>query len=189
MTEILILSGSEAAGEKLSALCAMLPDSRVTVLPSGGAGREAASGNGFRLIVINSPLQDESGAETAEYLAENTSSGVLLILRSEQAEKLGERMEQLGVAVLEKPLSKELFFSAARLGMTMKSRLDRLLAENRALEVRMEETKLVGRAKCVLIEHLNMTEAQAHRYIEKQAMDLRISRYEVARGILSAYEF
>lgn len=189
MAEILILSGSETSGEKLSALCAALPDSHVTVLSSGSAGRSAALGNGYRLVVINSPLQDESGAETAEYLAANTTSGVLLILRSEQAEKIGARMEQFGVAVLEKPLSRDLFFSSARLGMTMKSRLDRLLAENHELEVRMEETKLVGRAKCVLIEHLNMTEAQAHHYIEKQAMDLRTSRFEVARGILSAYEF
>ena len=33
-----------------------------------------------------------------------------------------------------------------------------------------------------------MTEPQAHRYIEKQAMDLRITRREVAEGIISTYE-
>ncbi|MBO5438043.1 MAG: ANTAR domain-containing protein, partial [Thermoguttaceae bacterium] len=38
------------------------------------------------------------------------------------------------------------------------------------------------RAKCVLIEYLNMTEADAHRYIEKQAMDLRRSKRDLFRN-------
>ena len=33
-----------------------------------------------------------------------------------------------------------------------------------------------------------MTEAQAHRYLEKQAMDMRITKAEVAKSILSTYE-
>ena len=32
-----------------------------------------------------------------------------------------------------------------------------------------------------------MTEAEAHRYIEKQAMDLRLSRKEVAENIIHTY--
>ena len=47
---------------------------------------------------------------------------------------------------------------------------------------------MVDRAKCILIQYLNMTEPQAHRYIEKQAMDLRVSRREIAQGILQTYE-
>lgn len=189
MAEILILSGSDPAGEKLAALCAGLPEANVTLLRSGAAGRRAAAGNGYRLIVVNTPLSDEFGDGAAQALAENTTAGVLLIVRTEQAALLPERVEHYGVAVLEKPFSRELFLSAARLGLAAQMRLERLLEENRALAVRVEETRLVGRAKCVLIEHLNMTEDQAHHYIEKQAMDLRVSRTEVARGILSAYEF
>ena len=47
---------------------------------------------------------------------------------------------------------------------------------------------MVDRAKCAMIQYLNMTEPQAHRYIEKQAMDLRITKKEVARGILETYD-
>ena len=46
----------------------------------------------------------------------------------------------------------------------------------------------MDRAKCVLIQYLNMTETQAHRYIEKQAMDLRTTRRQIAEGILKTYE-
>ena len=42
----------------------------------------------------------------------------------------------------------------------------------------------MDRAKCVLIEYLKMTESEAHRFIEKQAMDMRITKREVAERIL-----
>ena len=48
--------------------------------------------------------------------------------------------------------------------------------------------KVVARAKCALMQSLKMTEAEAHRYIEKQAMDLRLSKREVAENILKIYE-
>ena len=48
--------------------------------------------------------------------------------------------------------------------------------------------RLVSRAKCCLVEHEQMTEAEAHRYIEKQAMDTRRDRTEIAQEILENYE-
>ncbi|HHT83072.1 MAG TPA: ANTAR domain-containing protein [Clostridiales bacterium] len=52
----------------------------------------------------------------------------------------------------------------------------------------MEEKDIVDRAKAVLIKHLSMTEQQAHRFIEKQAMDMRVNKTAVAEGILKTYE-
>ena len=51
----------------------------------------------------------------------------------------------------------------------------------------MEEIRMVNRAKWLLIEQLKMTEQQAHRYIEKQAMDRCITRRAVAEQILATY--
>ena len=55
------------------------------------------------------------------------------------------------------------------------------------LQEKMEEIRLVNHAKWVLIEQLKMTEEQAHKYIEKQAMDRCITRRSVAENILSTY--
>lgn len=51
-----------------------------------------------------------------------------------------------------------------------------------------EEKQLIKRAKRALMTYLGFTEPQAHRYIEKHAMDLRIQKVDVARGILKIYE-
>ena len=66
--------------------------------------------------------------------------------------------------------------------------LDFLKFQNQKLQNKLEEIRLIDRAKCVLIQYLNMTEQQAHRYIEKQSMDLRQSRVVTAESILKTYE-
>ena len=50
------------------------------------------------------------------------------------------------------------------------------------------EIRLVDRAKCILIQYLDMTEKEAHRHIEKLAMDKRKTRREIAESILRSYE-
>ena len=52
----------------------------------------------------------------------------------------------------------------------------------------MADIRTVNRAKWLLIENLGMTEKDAHYYIEKQAMDTRMSRREVAVGIIRTYD-
>ena len=51
----------------------------------------------------------------------------------------------------------------------------------------MEEIRLVNRAKWILIQHLKMNESDAHRYIEKRAMDTCVSRREIAENIIKTY--
>ena len=66
-------------------------------------------------------------------------------------------------------------------------RLNRAEDEKAELSAKIEELRIISRAKGVLIDQLRMSEAEAHRYIEKQAMDRCISRRAVAEKILSAY--
>ena len=51
----------------------------------------------------------------------------------------------------------------------------------------MNEIRIVNRAKWLLIGELKMTEPDAHRYIEKQAMDRCVSRCQIAEEIIRTY--
>lgn len=66
--------------------------------------------------------------------------------------------------------------------------IENLKNQNQKLQNKIDEIRLINRAKCVLIQCLSMTEQQAHRYIEKQSMDLRQSRSTTAESILKTYE-
>lgn len=56
------------------------------------------------------------------------------------------------------------------------------------LEEKMAEIRLVNRAKWVLIEQLKMTENEAHKFIERQAMDRCVTRRTIAENILATYK-
>ncbi|MBR2952905.1 MAG: ANTAR domain-containing protein, partial [Clostridia bacterium] len=56
-----------------------------------------------------------------------------------------------------------------------------------SIEEKMEEIRIVNRAKWILIRELKLDEPEAHRYIEKQAMDRCISKRIVAVEIIKSY--
>jgi response regulator NasT len=66
-------------------------------------------------------------------------------------------------------------------------RLRKIQKKTLSFEEKMVEIRVVNRAKWILISELKMEEPDAHRYIEKQAMDRCISRREVAEEIISTY--
>ena len=53
---------------------------------------------------------------------------------------------------------------------------------------REEDQKAIDTAKAILMERNRMTEPEAHKYIEREAMDSRRTRREVAQAILRMYE-
>ena len=69
-----------------------------------------------------------------------------------------------------------------------RERLRIMEKKNASVEEKIEEIRIVNRAKCLLIEQLKMTESEAHRYIEKQAMDRCVTRRVIAENIILTYK-
>ena len=89
---------------------------------------------------------------------------------------------------LAKPTAPQAVYQAMRLLVATRARLSAMEKKAETLAAKMEEIRVVNRAKWILIARFQMDEAAAHRYIEKQAMDTHRTRREVAQGILMAYE-
>ena len=56
------------------------------------------------------------------------------------------------------------------------------------LEAKVADIRIINRAKLLLVQHLQMTETEAHKYIEKQAMDTSMRRRTIAENIIRTYE-
>ncbi len=130
------------------------------------------------------PLPDEFGHELAQLAAGETTAGVILLAKAEIADSVAEKVEDDGVFVVPKPLSRVLFMQALRMTRAARSRLSGLQNENRRLQKRIEDIRLVDRAKCLLIECCGMSEPEAHSYIEQQAMNRRCPKRDIAQGII-----
>ena len=150
---------------------------------------EALETGAFDYILVNSPFAGGDGCRLAVEAAERQpEASVLLFVREEWLEKTAPQVEEQGVFVITKPINKSGFFDALRLVAAARKRLFGLTDENLRLRARIEELRLIDRAKCTLISVLNISEKEAHRTIEKQAMDLRLTKKQVAEHILRTYD-
>ena len=103
-------------------------------------------------------------------------------------EQVSYRVEQSGVITLAKPTTKQSLYIALRALTALRSKLLQMEQKTKALQQKMADIHTVNHAKWLLIQHDNMTENEAHRFIEKQAMDMRLPKSSIAENILKTYE-
>ena len=177
--------------EKFSAaLRALLPAGRYDPLVTVSGGKEARerlAGAHFDIAIINDPLPDLSGEALATEVCRDSGAGVLLLVRADDFPAVNQRVSPHGVLTLPKPTTETMIAQSLMLLCGTRERLRRLEERAVSMEEKMVEIRIVNRAKCLLIEQLKMTEAEAHRHIEKQAMDRCSSKKDIALAIIHTY--
>ena len=187
MEQILIVSSSQKSKELLIDIVKSAGKYDISSVDKGVLCREIIKNNNFDLIIINAPLRDDYGERLAKFISQNTNSDIILIVKNEDKNQL-YKIEESGIYVMEKPINKFLFIKIINSYIIHRRRYNFIINENKKLKKTISDIKLIDRAKITLVEYLNMSEDESHKYIEKQAMDLRITKVEVAKSILKIYE-
>lgn len=185
---VLIISSSNKSTDFLAHVLSESASFSVQTENTAGSARRRLITEQFDVILINAPLQDENGIELALDLTENTSSGVILFVRETDYEHITDRVEWHGVLTVSKPVHRQNVLQALHLALSTRERIRRVEKKNVKLTEKLDEFRLVNRAKWLLINALSMDEPQAHKYIEKMAMDLRITKRDAAENIIKTYE-
>ncbi|MCF0131828.1 MAG: ANTAR domain-containing protein [Pseudobutyrivibrio sp.] len=141
----------------------------------------------FDVCIINGPIQGMTGEQLSIDIAEKNICQVILFIKAELIEEITEKVENYGVITVSKPINKQMFWSALKLAKVVQTRITMAHKESEKLEQKLEDMKLISRAKILLVEHVGISEQDAHKYIEKTAMDSRQSRGDVAREIIKKY--
>ena len=132
----------------------------------------------YDLIVINAPLPDESGEQLARDIA----------VPSEVYDDALERVSDYGILVISKPVSIRSLDKALRFLTALQNRIMRIERKLQEAEERMQEIRVIDKAKFLLVEREGLTEDDAHRQIGKLAMNQGISRKLIAERIIESYE-
>lgn len=174
-----------------TAFSGMLPEGRYETPVTASAvstARQILLERSFDFIVINTPLPDEFGTRFAIDICRSSSAGILMFVKAEHYEEVYDKVTDLGVLLLQKPTSSQAVIQSLHLLTATRERMRRLERTADSLKEKMEEIRLVNRAKWLLIEQLKMTEPDAHRYIEKTAMDRCVTKRSVAESIIQIYQ-
>lgn len=185
---VLTVSG----GEKFHrATKALLPPSDywpVDCAMSAAQARRMLSEKEYDLLLINTPLPDDFGTALASDVCAESSTGVLLFVKSDVFDDVYAEVVEFGAMAIALPTSSQMVLQTVRGLCAARERLLRVQEKQATVEDKINEIRIVNRAKWLLIECLSMTEEDAHRYIDKMAMDQRITRRQAAEDIIKTYK-
>lgn len=189
MDRILVASSNDKATAMLVGLLKdIFPSCKTSITSTGLETRRAAGSGDYDCVLINCPLSDEYGNELAEIVSTSSDASCVAIAKAENADILADKLEDFGVMVIPKPLSRQNFYRSMKFVNASRKRMLGIRTENLKLHKKLEEIRIVNRAKIALMQYLGFNEQQAHRYLEKQAMDKRCTKLEVAQKVIEMYE-
>lgn len=184
---ILIVS---ATGSFTSAFADLLPEARyspVDTVTSISVAKRVLAEKTYDFVIINAPLPDDAGTRFAIDTCTTKQSAVLLLVKNDIHAGIHDRVAEYGVFTLPKPISKVTMTHALNWLESARERLRQFEKKSISIEDKMAEIRLVNKAKWLLISELKMSEPDAHRYVEKQAMDRCVSKRCIAEEIIKTY--
>jgi response regulator NasT len=160
----------------------------VDYLRSASSARRNILDRFYDIVVINTPLADENGVELAIDIAEDTNISVLVVTSSDIYGDVLDRVTDSGVLAIQKPFPRGLLNKSIRYLISIQNRMQVLSKEISKAKDKLEEIRVISRAKVMLVEKKNMTEDEAHRFIGNQAMNDGVSRKRAAERIMDDLE-
>ena len=184
---VLVVSASEKLNQALPEIFSVPVFSPVLFVSNISAARRAVAERDFDIVIVNSPLPDDPGLRFAVDTISSYQTVVLFLARTEQYAQSFDMLAEHGVFLIQKPTSRASFELAAGWLISARERMRKTEKKTLSIEEKMNEIRLVNRAKWLLISELKMTEPDAHRYIEKQAMDRCVQKRLIAEEIIKTY--
>lgn len=141
----------------------------------------------YDIVMINAPLSDDLGTKLCTDISRSSGTIVAVYASNDVFDDIQSKVSAQGVFVLHKPSSKVMVSQAISLMICARDRMRVLEQKVDKAESKLEEFRVVNKAKCMLIEHEGISEADAHRYIEKKSMDAGVAKKLVAQIIINDY--
>ncbi|HEX7404539.1 MAG TPA: response regulator [Candidatus Nanopelagicaceae bacterium] len=167
-------------------LVEMLVEAGYDVVAQASNGEEAIAlarehSPDLAILDVKMPIRD--GISAAE---EIISIAPVLMLTAFSQKELVERARDAGVmAYVVKPFSITDLLPAMEIAMSRHRQMTSLAKEVVDLHDRLETRKLIDRAKGILMQALNLSEPEAFSWIQRAAMDRRLSMKDVAQAVIS----
>lgn len=146
--------------------------------------RRLAAERSFNIIIADSG--DGYDTDFAINVSDSYST-ILLLVPNEHFDEISYRVEGYGILTITKPFEPFYLYNMMKIAIAVQYKVQVLSSQTTKLKVKMEEIKQVNRAKMLLMQNMNMSEQEAHRYIEKEAMDRGMKKTAISEEIIKTY--
>ena len=138
-------------------------------------------------MIVNAPLADEFGTRLCMDVSLSPGTVAVIFVPSEVYDEIVNKSAPHGVFVIRKPVAQQTVVQSLSLLISARERLRSVEKKAGKAENKLEEIRVVNKAKWVLIDNEDMSENDAHKYIEKAAMDAGITKKQAAQIIIEKY--
>ena len=169
-------------------LAEMLTEEGYDVVGEAGDGAKAVElAEALRpdLVILDVKMPVLDGITAAERIASKRIAPVVILTAFSQRDLVERARDAGAMAYLVKPFSQSDLVPAIEMAVSRFAELALLESQVSDLHDRLETRKAVDRAKSVLQQQLQLSEPEAFRWIQKTAMDLRLSMRQVAEGVVT----
>ena len=169
-------------------LAEMLTEEGYDVVGQAGDGAKAIElAESLRpdLVILDVKMPVLDGIAAAERIASERIAPVVILTAFSQRDLVERARDAGAMAYLVKPFTKSDLVPAIEMAVSRFAELSLLEQEVADLQDRLETRKAVDRAKSILQQQLELSEPEAFRWIQKTAMDLRLSMRQVAEGVVT----
>ena len=167
-------------------LVEMLQEAGYTVVAQATNGEEAialATEHQPDLAILDVKMPILDGISAAEKII---SIAPVMMLTAFSQKELVDRARDAGVmAYVVKPFTIGDLVPAIEIAISRHTQMKSLAEEVADLHERLETRKIIDRAKGILMKALNLSEPEAFSWIQRAAMDCRLTMKEVANAVIS----
>ncbi|MDR1712324.1 MAG: response regulator [Propionibacteriaceae bacterium] len=136
------------------------------------------------VVVMDVKMPKLDGISAAETIVGDRIAAVVMLTAFSQRELINRATDAGAMGYIVKPFDSSDVVPAIEVALARFNQILAVEAEVLDLEERLASRKVVDQAKALLQESLGLTEAEAFRWIQKTAMDLRKPMREVAQGVI-----
>lgn len=137
------------------------------------------------LVVMDVKMPRLDGIEAARRINEENLAPVVMLTAFSQRELVARAAEAGAMAYLVKPFTPSDLVPAIEVARSRYAQMQSLRAETDELSEQLDSRKVIDRAKGILQESLGLSEPDAFRWIQRTAMDVRITMREVAERVIA----
>ena len=183
----LLVSLSEKFNTEISSLLQQESFS-IECAASAGEARRGMLEKSYDFVIVNAPLRDEFGSRLCMDASSSSGTVAALFAATDVYDEIVHKVTPHGVFVIRKPVSKTTVVQSFSLLTSARERLRSVEKKAGKAESKLDEIRVVNKAKWYLIDNEDMSENDAHKYIEKAAMDSGITKKQAAQMIIEKYQ-
>ena len=157
---------------------------RILTAESVQEARRAIEREKIALMILFTPLKDGEEIPRLLDMADRRMIASVYIVSKEVYGEVVYRTEGRNVFVVAYPLQMDQVMQIVAFLYQVQQRFYMVLGEQERLQKQLQDIQIISRVKCLLVERRDMTEEEAHHYIEREAMNAGLTKREAAMKIM-----